>query len=64
VATQHVFETFEVGFHHFHHRMGLQIPNSQRLIIALVRPRGVSDWNIFHETLTYADLVWGSFESP
>jgi hypothetical protein len=55
VATQQVFDTFEVGFHHFHHRMGLQLPHSQRLIIERVRPRGVSDWNIFHETLTHAD---------
>jgi len=55
LATQRVFDTFEVGFHHFHHRMGLKLPNSQRLIIERVRPSGVSDWNIFHETLTHAD---------
>lgn len=53
-ATRQIFDTFEVGFHHFHHRMGLQLPNSQRLIIERVRPDGVSDWNIFHETLTHA----------
>jgi hypothetical protein len=55
VATRHIFDTFEVGFHHFHHRMGLEMPNSQRLIIERVRPRGLSDWNIFHETLTHAE---------
>ncbi|NBB26281.1 hypothetical protein GVM20_14205 [Porphyrobacter sp. SLTP] len=55
LATERVFDTFEVGFHHFHHRMGLQLPHSQQLIIERVRPRGVSDWNIFHETLTHAD---------
>lgn len=54
-ATRNLFDTFEVGFHHFHHRMGMQLPNSQRLIIEQVRSRGLSDWNIFHETLTHAE---------
>lgn len=54
-ATRSLFDTFEVGFYHFHHRMGLPLPNTQRLIIEQVRPRGRSDWNIFHETLTHAE---------
>ena len=53
-ATQNVFDTFEVGFHHYHRRMGLPLPNSHRLIVERVRPHGISDWNIFHETLTHA----------
>ncbi|MCM0000141.1 MAG: alginate lyase family protein [Erythrobacter sp.] len=54
-ATRNVFDTFEVGFHHFHHRMGMDLPHTQRLIIERVRPHGLSDWNIFHETLTHAE---------
>ncbi len=53
-ATRTVFDTFEVGFRHFHDRMGLPMPYSQRLIMERVRPHGLSDWNIFHETLTHA----------
>lgn len=53
-ATRNVFDTFEVGYHHFHHRMGMELPFTRRLIIERVRPHGLSDWNIFHETLTHA----------
>lgn len=53
-ATPNVFDTFEVGFQHFHHRMGMALPHTQRLIIERVRPQGLSNWNIFHETLTHA----------
>jgi hypothetical protein len=54
-AAGRVFDTFEVGFHHFHHRMGMALPYTQRLIVERVRPQGLSDWNIFHETLTHAE---------
>ncbi len=54
-ATRNIFDTFEVGFHHFHHRLGMELPHTQRLIIEHVRPHGVSEWNIFHETLTHAE---------
>lgn len=53
-ATPNIFDTFEVGFYHYHRRMGLPLPNSHRLIVERVRPHGISDWNIFHETLTHA----------
>lgn len=54
-ATRNIFDTFEVGFHHYHHRLGMELPHTQRLIIEQVRPQGLSDWNIFHETLTHAE---------
>jgi len=54
-ATRNVFDTFEVGFNHFHHRMGMALPHTRRLIIERVRPHGLSDWNIFYETLTHAE---------
>ncbi|ALL12407.1 hypothetical protein AQ619_03000 [Caulobacter henricii] len=49
-----LFNTFEVGFHHYHHRMGLPLPNSEKLIVQRIRTDGQSVLNIFHETLTHA----------
>lgn len=53
-ASTTLFNTFEVGFHHYHHRMGLPLPNSEKLIVQRVRTDGQSVLNIFHETLTHA----------
>ncbi len=56
VATRVILETFEIGFNHYHNRIGLPLPHTQRLIAERVRTQGVSIWNIFHETLTHAEL--------
>ena len=56
VATRVILDTFEIGFNHYHNRMGLPLPHTRRLIAERVRTQGVSIWNIFHETLTHAEL--------
>ncbi len=56
VATRVILETFEIGFNHYHNRMGIPLPHTRRLIAERVRTQGVSIWNIFHETLTHAEL--------
>jgi len=56
VATKNIFDTFEVGFNHYHHRMGLPLPFTEKFISERVRPCGASTLNIFHETLTHANF--------
>ena len=56
VATSGILDTFEIGFNHYHNRMDLPLPHTQRLIAERVRTQGISSWNIFHETLTHAEL--------
>ncbi|EGF89311.1 secreted protein [Asticcacaulis biprosthecium C19] len=53
-ATGVVFDTFEVGFNHYHNRRGHALPYTEKLIIERVRPHGVSELNIFQESLTHA----------
>ena len=53
VTTLDLFNTFEVGFNHYHNRMKLELPNTWLLLTTRVRVASDSDWNIFHETLTH-----------
>jgi len=52
-TTRDLYDTFSVGYHHYHHRLGIDMPHTERLIREQVRRRGQSDWNIFFETLTH-----------
>jgi hypothetical protein len=52
-TTGDLYDTFSVGYHHYHHRLGIDMPHTERLIREQVRRRGQSDWNIFFETLTH-----------
>lgn len=54
------FDTWEIGYNHFHNRMGISLPQSETLIKQVIRSQGASDWNIFFETLTHADLPYAS----
>lgn len=54
VTTQDLYDTWEVGYHHYHNRKGLSLPNTQKLITTQVRRNGINDWNIFYESLTHA----------
>ena len=54
VTTLDLFNTFEVGYNHYHNRMKLDLPNTWSLLTTRVRINSASDWNIFHETLTHA----------
>ena len=51
------FDTFEVGYNHYHNRKGIELPNTWKAITQEIRPKGQSDWNIFFETLTHGDLL-------
>jgi hypothetical protein len=51
------FNTWEVGYNHYHNRAGVALPNTRKLILEQIRPRGSrADWNLNYETLTHADL--------
>ncbi len=52
-TTGDLYDTFSVGYNHYHHRLGIDMPHTERLILEQVRRRGNSDWNIFFETLTH-----------
>jgi hypothetical protein len=51
------FDTWELGYHHYHGRMGHALPNTALLIATKIRPGSSSDWNIFYETLTHGDSL-------
>jgi hypothetical protein len=55
-TTSSRFATWEIGYNHYHNRMGLELPDAWTAITQQIRPKGVSDWNIFFETLTHGDL--------
>ncbi len=57
-ATTEFFSTLEVGYNHYHNRMKLDLPNTLKAITEKIRPKGGSDWNIFYETLTHAELPY------
>ncbi len=52
-TTGDLYDTFAVGYHHYHHRLGLNLPHTERLLREEIRRRGQSDWNIFFETFTH-----------
>lgn len=54
VTNNDIYNTWEVGYNHYHNRKGISLPNTKLLIMNKVRPIGQSDWNIFFETLTHA----------
>lgn len=51
------YDTWEVGYNHYHNRAGLELPNTQKLIVEQIRPRAPrAVCNLVYETLTHADL--------
>ena len=51
------YDTWEVGYNHYHNRVGVALPNTRKLIMEQIRPRASrADWNLNYETLTHADL--------
>lgn len=54
------YDTWEIGYHHYHDRAGIQLPHTRRLILEQIRPHASrTDWNLVHETLTHGDLPGG-----
>lgn len=56
ISTPNVFHTWEIGYYHFHKRMGLELKNTQKLIQTHVRKHGKTKLNIFNETLIHGCL--------
>ncbi|MBK7215483.1 MAG: alginate lyase family protein [Bacteroidales bacterium] len=55
-STSEVFNTWEIGYNHYHLRKGISLPYTNKLIWEKVRVESTSDWNIFFETLTHAEV--------
>ena len=58
VTSTDKYDTWEMAYNHYHNVSGIELPNTQRLILNKVRtsPLATSDWNIFFETLTHAGV--------
>ena len=57
VASPDRYDTWEVGYNHFHNRVGVDLPNTRKLILEQIRPRAPrAVWNLVYETLTHAEL--------
>ena len=55
--TESRFDTWEVAYNHYHNRMGLDLPQTARLIQTQIRPNAPrAVWNLVYETLTHAGL--------
>jgi hypothetical protein len=51
------YDTWEVGYSHYHNRMGTALPKTEKLIVEQIRPKAPrAIWNLAYETLTHADL--------
>jgi hypothetical protein len=50
-----LYDTWEVGYNHYHNRMGIALPQTDQLIRTQIRPKAPSAvWNLAYETLTHA----------
>ena len=57
ISTTDRYDTWEVGYNHYHNRAGVALPNTRKLIMEQIRPRASRTvWNLNYETLTHADL--------
>ena len=55
VTTDSRFNTWEVGYNHYHNRRGLELPKTKRLIVEQIRTNSErASWNLVYETLTHA----------
>ena len=52
VATKSLFDTWAIGYNHYHRRWGIELPHTKALLASTARPKR-SDWNIFFESLTH-----------
>lgn len=54
-TTNSLFDTWMIGFNHYHRRMGIALPNTQKLLENAGGRVFRSDWNIFFESLTHGN---------
>jgi hypothetical protein len=59
-ASADVYDTWEIGYNHYHTRMGVGLPNTWAMISTKVRSyqSNPGSWNIFYESLTHADIQY------
>lgn len=51
------YDSWEIGYNHYHRRRGVALPNTRQLINEQIRPHARrSEWNLMYETLTHAEL--------
>ncbi|MES1187709.1 MAG: alginate lyase family protein [Myxococcales bacterium] len=55
-----VYDTWEIGYNHFHVRKGIALPRTWTMISSKVRAAQSNPgaWSIFYETLTHADITY------
>jgi hypothetical protein len=60
VTSTDVCDTWEIGYNHYHTRLGLDMPNTWTMITTKVRAAVINpgSWNVFYETLTHADIMY------
>ncbi len=57
-STDSRYDAWEVGYNHYHNRVGVPLPNTRRLIVEQIRPTAPrAVWNLVYETLTHADIA-------
>jgi hypothetical protein len=54
--------TFEIGYNHFHNRLGMDLPNTLKLIESRVRGLDASNKHMVWETLTHAGVGWAGLK--
>ncbi|MEH6548790.1 MAG: alginate lyase family protein [Pseudomonadales bacterium] len=61
-ATTDRYNTWEVGYNHYHNRAGIELPNTRMLIVQQIRTNSQrATWNLIYETLTHAELPAGNY---
>jgi hypothetical protein len=58
VTSKSLYNTWEMAYNHYHNRKGIDLPNTLAVITNKIRISGQSDWNIFYETLTHAEIEY------
>lgn len=57
-TTNSRYNTWEIGYNHYHNRRELELPNTQKLIVEQIRTNSErAIWNLVYETLTHAGLL-------
>ncbi len=54
-TTASLFDTWTIGYNHYHRRVGLVLPNTRKLLDNGDGRAFKSDWNIFYEGLTHGE---------
>jgi hypothetical protein len=54
-TTASLFDTWMIGYNHYYRRMGIPLPNTQKLLKNSESRVFKSDWNIFYESLTHGE---------